>query len=180
MENPLNVFLFSESGQDLKILDANLNEMQSFSFFGSFGHIKSAYIEDLQNIWLVDSSKKSLIYYNYRTEKVNQFFLLKMDVDRVVDFIVNNGKIYLLTDTNFSIYNLNSELLFSQDFANGKKLRKYGEKIFIINDHNIYSYNDEQGVNAIFGRENYKIVDKNSNQFLALIYDKFYLYKQEK
>ena len=78
VENPLNVFLFSESGQDLKILDANLNEMQSFSFFGSFGHIKSAYIEDLQNIWLVDSSKKSLIYYNYRTEKVNQFFLLNL------------------------------------------------------------------------------------------------------
>jgi hypothetical protein len=180
VENPLNIFLFSENGQDLKILDNNLNEIQTFNFYGDFGHIKSIYVEDLQNIWLIDSSKKSLIYYNYRTDKVNKSFPINMDVNTVEDFIVNNGKIYLLTEKNFSIYNFNSELLFSQDLGLGRKLRRADNNTYIVESNNIFSYNEKQGLKPIFGKENYKIVDKNSTHFLALMYDKFYLYKQEK
>lgn len=180
VENPLNIFLFSENGQDLKILDNNLNEIQTFNLYNHFGHIKSVYVEDLQNIWLVDSSKKSLIYYNYRTDKVNKSFPLKIDVNTVEDFIVNQNRIYLLSEKNFSVYNFNSELLFSQDLGKGKKLKRNGNDIYIIENDNIFSYNENQGLKPTFGKVDYKIVDKNSTHFLALMYDKFYLYKQEK
>ena len=180
VENPLNIFLFSENGQDLKILDNNLNEVQTFNLYNHFGHIKSIYVEDLQNIWLVDSSKKSLIYYNYRTDKVNKSFPMKMDVNVVEDFIINNNRIYLLSEKNFSVYNFNSELLFSQDLGKGKKLKRNGNDIYIIENDNIFSYNENQGLKPTFGKVDYKIVDKNSTHFLALMYDKFYLYKQEK
>ena len=53
VDNPLNIFLFSENGQELKILDTNLNEVQYFNMYGLFGHIKTTYVEDLQNLWSV-------------------------------------------------------------------------------------------------------------------------------
>lgn len=180
VDNPLNIFLFSENGQELKILDANLNEVQYFNFYGLFGHVKTTYVEDLQNLWFIDATKKSLVYYNYRNEKVIKSFPLKIDVDAIEDFLVYEDKIFVLTEKNFSVYDFNSQLLFSQDLGMGRKLRRNGDIVYIIENDNIFSYTTLQGIKAIFGKENYKIVDKNSTHFLALMYDKFYLYKQEK
>lgn len=180
VENPMNIFLFSEVGQEIKVLDTNLNEVQYFNLYGFFGHIKTTYIEDLQNLWFIDATKKSLVYYNYRNETVIKSFPLKIDINTLKDFLVYDDKIYVLTERNFSIYDFNSELLFSQDLGLGRKLRRNGEIIYIIEKNNIFSYTPLHGIKAIFGKENYKIVDKNSTQFLALMYDKFYLYEQEK
>lgn len=180
VDNPLNIFLFSENGQELKILDANLNEVQYFNLYGLFGHIKTTYVEDLQNMWMLDASKKSLMYYNYRNEKLIKSFPFKIDIDAVEDFLVYEDKVFVLTEKNFSVYDFNTQLLFSQDLGKGRKLRRNGDVIYIIENDNIFSYSTLQGIKAIFGKENYKIVDKNSTHFLALMYDKFYLYKKEK
>ena len=41
VENPLNIFLFSENGQEIKILDQNLNEIQYLNLYQKFGHVKA-------------------------------------------------------------------------------------------------------------------------------------------
>jgi hypothetical protein len=93
VENPLNIFMFSENTQELKILDKNLNEVQNINLIGEFGHIKAVFVEDLQFAWLLDSSNKSLIQYNYRDNKVINYFPLKSDISNVVNFIVFNQTI---------------------------------------------------------------------------------------
>lgn len=179
-DNPMTIFLFSENSQEFKLIDANLNEIQSFDFTKTFGQVKAVYVEDLQNIWLVDQSKKSLIYYNYRNSAINKSFPLKIDPNVIVDFIVYDQKIYVLTENNFSVYDFDNKVLFSQDIGKGRKLKRNGQAIYVLENNSIYSYTPEKGLNVCFGKEIYKIVDKNSTHFLALIYDKFYLYHQEK
>ncbi len=58
VENPLNIFLFSENGQEIKILDQNLNEIQYLNLYQKFGHVKAVYSQDLQFIWVLDSAPK--------------------------------------------------------------------------------------------------------------------------
>lgn len=179
VENPLNIYLFSENAQEMKILDQNLNEIQYLNFYGSFGHIKRIFVEDMQNAWLLDESKRALSQYNYRNQVLNKSFPLKIDITAVEDFIIYNDKIYLLTEKNFSVYDFQSQLLFTQDLGWGRKLKRENNIVYIIENDNIYSYTEEQGVKVVFGKENYKIVEKNHTHFLALMYDKFYIYKQE-
>ena len=74
VENPLNIFLFSENGQEIKILDQNLNEIQYLNLYQKFGHVKAVYSQDLQFIWVLDSARKQLIQYNYREDKIINIF----------------------------------------------------------------------------------------------------------
>ncbi len=180
VENPLNIFLFSENGQEIKILDQNLNEVQCLKLYEKFSHIKAAYIEDLQYVWLLDSSQKSLIQYNYREGKVINSFPMKLDFDRVTDFLVFNRQVYLIMDTLFSVYGFNSDKVFSQKIVEGRKLRRENDKIEVLQNHSIAVYKPRQEISTIFLKENSIIVEKNSNHFLALIGDKFYLYQFEK
>lgn len=180
VDNPLNIFLFSENGQEIKILDPNLNEVQSLKLYEEFSHIKSAYIEDLQYVWLLDSSQKSLIQYNYREGKVINSFPMNLDFDKVIDFLVFNRQVYWITDKLFSVYDFNSDKVFSQKIDEGRKLRRENDKIEVMQKHSISIYKPHQEISSIFLKENSTIVEKNTHHFLALIGDKFYLYQFEK
>lgn len=180
VENPLNIFLFSENGQEIKILDQNLNEIQYLNLYQKFGHVKAVYSQDLQFIWVLDSARKQLIQYNYREDKIINIFPFDMDLSTVVDFIVYQNQLYLLREKCFSVYELKGAHKYSIDIENGKRLRRVNDKIYVIEKNTISLYTPAQLFYPVFSKENFIIVEKNSNQFLALIEDKLYLYGIEK
>ena len=180
VENPLNIFLFSENGQEIKILDQNLNEIQYLNLYQKFGHIKAVYSQDLQFIWVLDSARKQLIQYNYREDKIINIFPFDMDLSTVVDFIVYQNQLYILRENCFSVYELKGAHKYSIDIENGKRLRRVNDKIYVIEQNTISLYTPAQLFYPVFSKENFIIVEKNSNHFLALIEDKLYLYGIEK
>ena len=179
VENPLNIFLFSENAQEIKILDQNLNPIQRFNLSGKFGHIKAVFSEDLQYVWLLDSAQKKLIQYNHRDDKIINTFPLRISFEKINDFLIYDGKIYIVKDKNFIVYNFDGKQIFAIDIENGRKLRRENDKIFVIETQSIFEFTSAQEFLPVFSKENYKIVEKNHSHFLALIEDKFYLYKIE-
>lgn len=180
VENPLNIFLFSENGQEIKILDQNLNQIEYFNLFGKFGHIKAVYSEDLQYLWILDSAQRKLVQYNHRDDRLINSFPFKIDFEKITDFLVYEGKIYILKEKSFSIYDFDAKQVYSIDINSGRKLRREDDKIFVIEKDRISIFKYSQELVPVFSNEKYKIVDKNYSHFLALKDDIFYLYKIEK
>ncbi len=180
VENPLNIFVFSENAQELKILDQNLNEIQNINLISKFGHIKALFIEDLQFAWLLDSANKSLVQYNYRDSKVINSFPLKTDISNVADFLVFNNLLYILKEKTFVVFDITFNKINEKEIVSGKKIRRENNNIYVIEKSSISVYNSNQDFYQVFSKQNNTIVEKNSNHFLALIGDKFYLYKLEK
>lgn len=179
VENPLNIFLFSENTQEIKILDQNLNPIQHFDLSEKFGYVKAVFSEDLQYVWLLDSAQKKLIQYNHRDDKIINSFPLRISFEKINDFLIYDGKIYIVKDKNFIVYNFDGKQIFAIDIENGRKLRRENDKIFVIETQSISEFTSAQEFLPVFSKENYKIVEKNHSHFLALIEDKFYLYKIE-
>ena len=180
VENPLSIFLFSENAQELKILDSNLNEIQRLSLLKDFEHIKLAYVEDLQYVWLMDDSRKQLIQYQYRDEKIVNTFPFFIDTHQAIDLLVYQNLVYLLKDNKLEVYTFNGKKLMDFGVQNARKLRREKNTIYVIAQQSIYKHNLNQQLKTIFFASNFKIVEKNSTQFLAWIDDKFYLYPLEK
>lgn len=180
VENPLSIFLFSENAQELKILDSNLNEIQRLSLIKTFEHIKAAYVEDLQYVWLLDDSRKQLIQYQYRDEKIVNAFPIFINMDQIVDVLVYQNLLYLLRENKLEIYSLKGQKLIDFKVQNARKLRREKNAIYVIAQQSIYKHNPNQQLKTMFFASNFKIVEKNSTQFLAWIDDKFYLYPIEK
>lgn len=180
VDNPLQIFIFSESGQEIKILDQNLNEIQTIPLYRTFGNIKGVYVEDLQYAWLLNSSQKSLIQYQYRDAQVIRSFPLKFDFTGVQDFLIFDQTIYVLKEKTFEVYDFNSHQIFEKKIENGRRLSRENNRIYIKEKSSISVYEPHEKYDAIFSKQNSTIVEKNTNHFLALIGDKFYLYQLEK
>ena len=129
---------------------------------------------------MLDSARKQLIQYNYREDKIINIFPFDMDLSTVVDFIVYQNQLYLLREKSFSVYELKGAHKYSIDIENGKRLRRVNDKIYVIEKNTISLYTPAQLFYPVFSKENFIIVEKNSNHFLALIEDKLYLYGIEK
>ncbi|PZU90811.1 MAG: hypothetical protein DI529_02195 [Chryseobacterium sp.] len=173
--NPLNIVMFSENLQEIKFLDQNLNEIQKINLSQKFGFVKSIYAEDLQFVWLIDDSNKTLIQYNFRSNSVINSFPFNINTDLIKDFLVYNNKVYILRENSIDIYNTKANLLFSANINNAKKLRRTNDDVLIFGAKSIFIF-DGKFTSEIFKNEQAKIVDKNSSGFLALIQDKLYLY----
>ena len=78
------------------------------------------------------------------------------------------------------IYSLKGQKLIDFEVQNARKLRREKNAIYVIAQQSIYKHNPNQQLKSIFFASNFKIVEKNSTQFLAWIDDKFYLYPLEK
>lgn len=180
VHNPLNIVSFSENAQELKFFDQNLTEIQSVKLNQKFGFIKAAFAEDLQYVWLLDETKKSLVQYNFREQKVVNSFPMSIDFDGVVDFMVFGDKIYILKSKSFSEYNFYSEKIYSAEIDSGKRMNRENEKIYVIERSSVSEFSQNKSLELIFSKENCTVVDKNSVQILALIEDKLYLYEIEK
>ncbi|MFL9833155.1 hypothetical protein [Chryseobacterium terrae] len=179
IQNPLTVALFSENAQEMKFVDQNLNEIQKLDFKQKFSFIKHAYAEDLQQIWLLDESTKRLLQYNFRNETTINSFPFDASFDEVIDLLVFENKVYVLSKNQFRVYNLKFEKLFEAPVENAKRFRRENEVILIISKNSIFKYIPEKGLTKIFDDPDAQIVDKNSLSYFEIKGNKLYLYTLE-
>lgn len=180
VQNPLTVPLFSENAQELKFVDQNMNEIQRIDFKQKFGFIKMVYAEDLQQIWLLDESSKRLIQYNFRNDTTINSYPFGESFDDLMDLLVYENKVYILTGKYIRIYNFKFEKIFEAAVENGKRFRRENEFILVITNNSILKYTPEKEMTKIFGDSEAKIVDKNTLAYFEIKANKLYLYNLEK
>ncbi|WP_374459125.1 hypothetical protein [Chryseobacterium taeanense] len=179
VQNPLSVPLFSENGQELKFVDQNMNEIQRVDFKQKFGFIKMAYAEDLQQLWLLDESTKRLIQYNFRNETIINSYPFDASFDDLMDLLVYENKIYILTRQSIRVYTFKFEKIFESPVENGKRFRRENENILVITPNTILKYVPEKEMVKIFQDPDAQIVDKNTLSYFAIKANKLYLYSLE-
>ena len=139
-----------------------------------------AYVEDQQQIWLLDESTKRLLQYHFRQDNILQAYQMYFPVENVKDMIVYIGKIYILTDQYLKIYNFKGQEIFSLSNSDGKRLRRENDDILILGKENILKITPELESKIIFNRKNARIVDKNSSTYYEVMGNKIYLYPLQK
>ncbi|WP_080779662.1 hypothetical protein [Chryseobacterium phocaeense] len=180
VQNPLSVPLFSENAQEMKFVDQNMNEIQRIDFKQKFGFIRMAYAEDLQQLWLLDDSTKRLIQYNFRNNTTINSYPFDASFDDLMDLLVFENKVYILTRKHIMVYSLKFEKIFEAPLENGKRFRRENEVILVIADNSILKYDPEKGMVKIFGDPDAQIVDKNILAYFEIKANKLYLYNLEK
>lgn len=180
VQNPLSVPLFSENAQEMKFVDQNLNEIQKIDFRQKFGFIKMAYAEDLQQLWLLDDSTKRLIQYNFRNESTINSYPFDASFDDLMDLLVYENKVYILTRKHIRVYTFKFEKIFEAPIENGKRFRRENEFILVITNNSILKYIPEKEMVNIFGDTDAQIVDKNTLSYFEIKANKLYLYNLEK
>jgi len=180
VQNPLSVPLFSENAQELKFVDQNMNEIQRVDFKQKFGFIKIAYAEDLQQLWLLDESTKRLIQYNFRNETIINSYPFDASFDDLMDLLVYENKIYILTKKAFRVYTFKFDKIFEAPVENGKRFRRENEFILVITNNTILKYAPEKEMVKIFQDPEARIVDKNTLSYFEIKTNKLYLYSLEK
>ncbi len=180
VQNPLNVPLFSENAQEMKFVDQNMNEIQRIDFKQKFGFIRMAYVEDLQQLWLLDDSTKRLIQYNFRNDTTINSYPFDISFEDLTDLLVYENKVYILTRNHIRIYNLKFEKLFETPVSNGKRFRRENDTILVITGNSILQYIPEKGMTSLFEDEDAQIVDKNILSYFEIKGNKLYLYSLEK
>ena len=179
VQNPLTIPTFSENAQELKFFDQNLNEIQTLNFRQKFGFIRHIYAEDLQQIWLLEESTKRLIQYNFRDDRIINSYPYFIDFEKILDILVFENQFFVLTKTEFLVYNFKGEKLYSISVDQGKKLRRENQKILIIGTNTIFNW-EKSLLKPIFFAENAQIVDKNSTTNFVFKDNKLYLYPIQK
>ncbi|MCU7614011.1 hypothetical protein N0B16_06135 [Chryseobacterium sp. GMJ5] len=179
VQNPLSIAFFSENAQEMKFVDQNLNEIQKIDFKQKFSFIKYAYAEDLQQIWLMDESAKRLLQYNFRNDTTINAYPFNENFDDIVDLLVYENKVYILTKTQCRVFSLKFEKLFEAPVENGKRFRRENEEILIITDSSIFKYIPEKELTKVFEDPDAQIVDKNSLAYFEIKGNKLYLYTLE-
>jgi hypothetical protein len=179
IQNPLNIVMFSENAQEIKLVDQNLVEIQKINL-NKFGFIKMAFVEDQQQIWLLDESTKRLLQYRFRKDEILQSYPVFFKVENVKDLLVFDDKIYVLTEKDFSIFNFKGKQLFTLEIKNSKRLRRENEAILILGKDNILEIYPNFTSKLVFSKPNSRIVDKNSNTYFEVIDNKIYLYPIQK
>ncbi|MDV7699544.1 hypothetical protein N6B72_21750 [Chryseobacterium soli] len=180
VQNPLTVALFSENAQEMKFVDQNMNEIQRLDFKQKFGFIRMAYAEDLQQLWLLDDSTKRLIQYNFRNETTINSYPFDASFEDLMDLLVFENKVYILTRKHIRIYSLKFEKLFEAPVENGKRFRRENEFILVITNNSILKYIPEKEMVKVFEDPDAKIVDKNTSSYFEIKGNKLYLYSLEK
>ena len=180
VQNPLSVPLFSENAQEMKFVDQNMNEIQRIDFRQKFGFIKMAYAEDLQQLWLLDDSTKRLIQYNFRNDTTINSYPFDISFDDLMDLLVFENKVYILTRKHIRVYSLKFEKLFETPLENGKRFRRENDVILVVADNSIQKYDPEKGMMTIFEDKDAQIVDKNILSYFEIKANKLYLYNLEK
>lgn len=180
VQNPLSIAFFSENAQEMKFVDQNLNEIQKVDFKQKFGFIRMAYAEDLQQLWLLDDSMKRLIQYNFRNETTINSYPFDASFDDLMDLMVFENKIYILTKKQIRIYTFKFEKLFEAPIENGKRFRRENEFILVITNNSILKYIPEKEMVKIFEDPDAQIVDKNTLSYFEIKANNLYLYNLEK
>lgn len=179
VQNPLNIPMFSENGQEMKFADQNLNDIQRIDFKQKFSFIKHAYAEDLQQIWLLDESTRRLLQYNFRNDTTINSYPFDGGFDDIIDLLVFENKVYILSKDLFRVYSLKFEKLFETEVKDAKRFRRENEMVLIITKNSILRYSPDQKISKIFEDLDAQIVDKNNLTFFEIKDNKLYLYTPE-
>ena len=179
VQNPLNIVLFSENVQEMKFVDQNLNEIQKLDL-RKFGFVEMAYAEDLQQIWILDESQKRLVQYNFRDDKIINSYPFFIGFEKILDMIVFENKLYLLSENDFKVYDFRANQLYETAVTDGRKLRRENEEIYIIAKNTVSKFQFSKGFQEVFSAKSAKIVDKNSASYFELTPANLYLYDPEK
>ncbi len=179
VQNPLSIPLFSENAQEMKFVDQNLNDIQKIDFKQKFSYIKHAYAEDLQQIWLLDESTRRLLQYNFRNDTTINSYPYDGGFEDIIDLLVFENKVYVLSKKLFRVYNLKFEKLFEAEVTDGKRFRRENDMVLIITKSSILRFSPDQKITKIFEDPDTQIVDKNSLAFFELKGNKLYLYTPE-
>ncbi len=178
VQNPLNISSFSENAQELKFYDQNLVEIQTYDLRRKFGFVKMVYPENQQQMWLLDESAKLLFRFDFRRSEVIGSYPFDIDFSNIVDMLVFENKLYLLTENHFTVYNLNAEKLFEAMVENAKRLRRENFDVLLIAKSEILKF-ENNTLKTVFSSANSQIVDKNSSSFFAIKANKLYLYNHK-
>lgn len=179
IQNPLNIVLFSENAQEIKLVDPNLVEIQKINL-QRFGFIKMAYVEDQQQIWLLDESTKRLLQYRFRQDDILQAYQMYFDVKDVKDMLVYKERIYILSSKTFNVYNFKGEKLYGFSAENGVRLRRENDYILLIGTKFIIKFDPDFKYEIILNKQNARIVDKNNRTYYEVVGNKIYLYPLQK
>lgn len=177
VQNPLNIVLFSENAQEIKLIDQNLNEIQKIDL-RPIGFIKMAYVEDLQQIWLLDESSQRLLQYNYREGNIINSFPIAFSTEDIVDMLVFDNQAYMITRDKLMVYHTKAGKLTSYNIDHPRRLRREGNNLFILTKNQILQWQNAS-LKIIFEKENAGIVDKNSNAYFEMKDNKVYLYTRD-
>ena len=179
VKNPLSIPTFSENAQELKFFDQNLNEIQKINFREKFGQIKMVFAEDLQQIWLLDESSKRMLQYNFREDKIINAYPFDIDFENIIDFLVDQQKVYVLSSKTFTVYDFNERKQKEIPINSGRRIVRENQNILVITQKEILLLENEE-LNPIFQDENAQIVDKNSASYFVIRDNKLYLYPIQK
>lgn len=176
VQNPLRISAFSVNSQVLKFFDQNLNETEAVEFPPDLGFVTAVFSEDQQQVWLLDGTFRRLLEYNFREKKAINAYLMPIDYNAVLDFIVFENKLYLLTEKYFSVLSLRGEKLFSAEISQPKRLRRENGNIYVISKESISEFTFPKRYYTVFQGRGGSIVDKNSDGYFELKDGKLYLY----
>lgn len=179
VQNPLSIPTFSENAQELKFFDQNLNEIQKINFREKFGQITMVFAEDLQQIWLLDESSKRLLQYNFRDDKIINAYPFDIDFENIIDFLVDQQKVYVLSSKTFTVYDFNARKQKEIPINSGRRIVRENQNMLVITQKEILLLENEE-LNPIFQDENAQIVDKNSASYFVIRDNKLYLYPIQK
>lgn len=177
VQNPLNIVLFSKNSQEIQLIDQNLNEIQKINLLPDFGFVTNAYVEDQQQMWLLDDASKRLVQYNFREHKIINSYSLHIDFEKIIDFIIFDGYFYCLTKNHFSVYSLKGEPKFEASGENFRRLRRENDVFYILGKNQMIRFSRENEFKTVFSSKDSKIVDKNSDSYFELNDNKLYLYR---
>lgn len=174
VNNPMQIVLFSEQAQEIRLLDLYLVEKQKIPL-NHLGFIKTVHLEDQQIIWLVDEANSRIVQYNYRQEKIINVIPLYLDLQKIKEILVFNNYFYILKEEKFEVYNHAFLKIFSIDLLNPYRLKREDESIIIFDAENIWKYENKK-ISNIKAFSNKSIVDKNESVFYQIEQGKLYLY----
>lgn len=164
--NHLNIILFSEQAQEIKMYDQYFTEIQKINL-QHLGYITAAYLQDSQNLWLIDTANRRIIQYNFRQERVINATTISADITGIKELLFFNNQFFVLRDDFFEVYDSRWNIIFSHPLDMPYRLRRENERILIFASQHIWIY--EKGQLQMF-RDVQKstLVDKNNSRIFYL------------
>lgn len=175
VQNPLSISSFSENAQELRFYDQNLVQIQTYNLRQNFGYVRAAYIEDLQQTWLIDESSNQIVQYNLQENRKLHFFPVDENFSELIDFLVFDQHFYFLFKNQLKIIDFQGSVVKSMEVNSPRKLRRENKRVFIIAENSIQEINDGL-LKEIFSIEKAQFVDKNSSAYFVIKDNKLYLY----
>lgn len=140
--NHFTTILFSRPLQEVRILDQYLNPIQKIKL-NPLGNITAAYVQDSQNIWLVDASDRRIIQYDYRQGRVINTTPIDVEVNDIEQIIFFDHQFYLIRNEHFEVYDFQWNLIFSSLLHAPYRLRRANDQLLIFDAQHIWCYTDK-------------------------------------